>query len=70
MGKQAIIVIEYDINPEVNLLFDEAIEQVRQRMNHPDQPNTKVVQIYAAIDEDAQRVLDIFNHPPAMPNKP
>lgn len=60
MGRRAIIVIEYDINPESSMLFDEAIEQVRQRMIHPDQPHTRVVQVFAAINDDAQSILDIF----------
>jgi len=60
VGNSVVIVIEYDINPESSMLFDEAIEQVRQRMVHPDQPHTKVVQVYAAILDDAQKILDIF----------
>ena len=60
MAQRMVIVIEYDANPDADQPLAEAMEQVRARMHHPDQPNIKVVQVYAAIKESAEQVLAVF----------
>ena len=56
-----VIVIEYDVNPEgCPILPAEAMEVLRERMLHPDLPNTKQRQVYAAIGGDADAVLSVF----------
>ena len=57
--QRMVIVIEYAITNDGQPIR-EAMEALRERLRHPDQPHARQVQVYAAIREDADAVLAVF----------
>jgi hypothetical protein len=59
-AERFVIVVEYEADADEEEPLAKAVEQIRERMHHPDQPDAKVVQVYAAIRESADAVLSVF----------
>lgn len=63
MGERLVIVIEYeaDVASDAYSPVHEATTQLRGWIDDHEQPHVKPVQVYAAIREDADQVLAVFN---------
>ena len=63
MSERLVIVIEYeaDTTASTNNPLHEAMTQLRTWIDDHEQPHVKPVQVYAAIRDDADRVLAVFD---------
>jgi hypothetical protein len=63
MSERLVIVIEYeaDVAASTNNPLHEAMTQLRAWIDDHEQPHVKPLQIYAAIKDDADQVLAVFD---------
>jgi hypothetical protein len=64
MSERLVVVIAYDVDEHAEVL-SVIMPQVRERMRHPDLPGVKLTGLYAAISDDADAVLGIFEKHPS-----
>jgi Holliday junction resolvase RusA-like endonuclease len=63
MAERLVIVIEYEAREDLDEFVDplnEAMTQLRTWIDDHKQPHITPVQVYAAIKDDADRVLAVF----------
>lgn len=62
MGERLVVVIEYDADPNSNTgqPLAEVMDQLRLS-ELTEQPHVKMVQVHAAIKDDAARVMAVFH---------
>ena len=62
MGERLAIVIEYDVDPPYEKVLPYALTQIRDGVSKLDKNYIRGVKIHVAVYEDADQVLDIFDH--------
>lgn len=60
MGERLVIVIEYEVGPNMLQALTDAMTQIRKGVDDQVHGNAKAVRIHAAIKDDAARVLAVF----------
>lgn len=60
MAERMVIVIEYDVGPNMQQAITDAMTQIAEATDHLKSDHVKAVQVHVGIKECAERVMAVF----------